>query len=221
MEPHMIYDSNMTATTAALKKLNQLEEEKFKLLKRNLILEFEVRQMEVQREEKLLNKSCRWEEKGKQLEEGSHELNEKEKICEERIGQLEADLNVMMEKTQMMESMTTQLKGSNAALLQMDNSLDIRIKELQERKTAMCEKHQRREMVLIQMEEKTQELKDLCLSLRGNRKWSCFPFFKSPESGQEVTVEENDRKEKKMQSLFAWIRERLNRKHKEKMKTAS
>lgn len=83
MEPHMIYDSNMTATIAALKKLNQLEEEKFKLLKNNLILELEVRQLEVHRE-KLLRKSCRWEEKVKPLEEDNNELNEKEKVCEEK-----------------------------------------------------------------------------------------------------------------------------------------
>lgn len=84
----------------------------------------------------------------------------------------------------------------------------------------MCEKHQRREMVLIQMEEKTQDLKDLCLSLRKNRKRSCFHFFKSPEIGQAVTVEEKKQKEEENRR-FTWIRKRLNRKHKERMKTAS
>lgn len=216
MEPHMIYDSNTTATTtttAALNKLKQLQEEKYKLLKKNLILELEVSQLEVQRE-KLLRKSQRREEKRTQLEEDNNEVKEKEKMHEERFRQLEVDLNAMMEKAQMMEAKSTQLKGSNTALLQMDDSLDVHIRQLEERKTAMCEKHQRREMVLIQMEEKTQALKDLCLSLRKNRKHSCFHFFTSPETGEMVMVEEKEGKGKKMQSLFTWIRKRLNTRRK-------
>lgn len=210
MEPHVIYGSNRT-TTAALKKL---EEEKCKLLKKNLILELELRQLEVQRE-KVLEKSHRWEEK---LEE-KNEANEEEKVCEERIRQLEADLNAMMETTQTMEAKRTQLKGSNAALLRIDDSLGLHIQRLEERKTAMCEKHQRRETVLIQMEEKTQALRDLCLSLRKSRRRRGFHFFKALQAGQTVMVEENERK-KKVQSLFTWIRKRLNRKRKEKMKAA-
>lgn len=218
MEPHMICDSDTAAATSACRKLEQLEEEKYKLLRKNLILELELRQLEAQRE-KLLKKSHRGEEKVEQLEEDHDGPNETRKTCEERSRQLEADLNVMMKTTQTMEAKTAQLRGSNAALVQMDDSLDRHIKKLEQRKAALCEKHQRREMVLIQMEEKTQALKDVCLSLRKNRTRSSFHFFKSPEAGQTLVVEENERK-KKMQSLFARIRKRLNRKRKE-MKAAS
>lgn len=76
MEPRMIYDSNMTA--ASLRKRNQLEEEKFKLLKKNLILELEVRHLEVQREK--VKKSHRWEEELEQLEEDNNDVNEEEDV---------------------------------------------------------------------------------------------------------------------------------------------
>lgn len=59
----------------------------------------------------------------------------------------------------------------------------------------MCEKHQRREMILIQ------DLKDLCLSLRKEME----------------RVKENEQKQepkKKEKSLLNWIRVKMNCKHK-------
>lgn len=84
------------------------------------------------------------------------------------------------------------------------NSFEVHATKLDERKREMREKRQKMEMMLIQMEGKSQDLKDLSLSLRKKKKLY--------ENGEGKSTERRKKK-----SLLNWIRKKLN---KEEMRAA-